>query len=162
MHICVAQPWLVEIFNTLWPSDAIWRWRSWSTLVQVMTCCLTAPSHYLNQIWLIIRKVSWHSSEGKFTAGTSAINHCNWHEKNSFEISLKSPRPQWVNKNKNVKHNKTVCIFMIDIVKVSKDFVLFCSILLTYNLKLYSFKVVGAERMVICYLKYASELLMQP
>ena len=24
---------------------------SWSTLVQVMACCLTAPSHYLNQMW---------------------------------------------------------------------------------------------------------------
>ena len=35
--------------NSLGPSDAIWRWRSWSTLVQVMACCPTAPSHYLNQ-----------------------------------------------------------------------------------------------------------------
>ena len=49
--------------NSLGPSDAIWRWRSWSTLVQVMACCLTAPSHYLNQCWLIISKVLWHSSE---------------------------------------------------------------------------------------------------
>ena len=39
---------------SLWPSDAIWRHGSWSTLVQVMVCCLTAPSHYLNQCWLII------------------------------------------------------------------------------------------------------------
>ena len=28
--------------NSLWPSDAIWRQRSESTLVQPMTCCLTA------------------------------------------------------------------------------------------------------------------------
>ena len=49
--------------NSLGHSDAIWRWRSWSTLVQVMACCLTAPSHYLNQCWLIISKVQWHSSE---------------------------------------------------------------------------------------------------
>ena len=28
-----------------------------------MACCLTAPSHYLNQWWLIISKVQWHSSE---------------------------------------------------------------------------------------------------
>ena len=48
---------------SLGPSDAIWRWRFWSTLVPVMTCCLTAPSHYLHQCWLIIRKVLWHSSE---------------------------------------------------------------------------------------------------
>ena len=27
-----------------------------------MACCLTAPSHYVNQHWLIIRLVLWHSS----------------------------------------------------------------------------------------------------
>ena len=42
--------------NSLRPSDAIWRHRSGSTLVQVMACCLTALSHYLNQCWLIISK----------------------------------------------------------------------------------------------------------
>ena len=56
--------------NSLWPSDAIWRHRSWSTLAQVMTCCLTAPSHYLNHCWLVISKVKWHSSKGKFTRDT--------------------------------------------------------------------------------------------
>ena len=50
--------------NSLWPRDAIWRQRSESTLAQVMACCLTAPSHYLNQCWLIITKVQWHSSDG--------------------------------------------------------------------------------------------------
>ena len=45
------------LFNSLWASDAIWRHRSESTLAQVMACCLTAPSHYLNQCWLIISKV---------------------------------------------------------------------------------------------------------
>ena len=30
---------------------------SGSTLAQVVACCLTAPSHYLNQCWLIIRDV---------------------------------------------------------------------------------------------------------
>ena len=43
--------------NTLRPSDAICRHRSGSTLVQVMACYLTAPSHYLNQCWLTISKV---------------------------------------------------------------------------------------------------------
>ena len=45
--------------NSLWPSDAIWRQRSGTTLAQVMDCCLTAASHYLNQCWLIIKKVLW-------------------------------------------------------------------------------------------------------
>ena len=61
--------------NSLWPSDAIWRHRSGSTLAQVMACCLTAPSDYLNQCWLIISKVHWHSSEGNFAKDTSATNH---------------------------------------------------------------------------------------
>ena len=34
-----------------------WQHRSGSTLAQVMACCLTAASHYLNQCWLIISKV---------------------------------------------------------------------------------------------------------
>ena len=40
--------WSCWQFNSLGPSDAIWRQRSGSTLVHVMACCLTAPSHYLN------------------------------------------------------------------------------------------------------------------
>ena len=43
--------------NSLGPGDAIWRQRSGSTLAQAMACCLTAPSHYLNQCWLIISGV---------------------------------------------------------------------------------------------------------
>ena len=50
--------------NSLWPRNAIRRHRSGSTLAQVMACCLTAPSHYLNQCWLIISKVPWHSPAG--------------------------------------------------------------------------------------------------
>ena len=47
--------------NSLWPSDAVWRQRSGSTFAQVMACCLTAPSHYLYQWWLIISEVQRHS-----------------------------------------------------------------------------------------------------
>ena len=49
--------------NSLRPSDAIWRHGTGSTLAQVMACCLAAPSHYLNQCWLIISRVLWHSSD---------------------------------------------------------------------------------------------------
>ena len=45
--------------KSLRPGDAIWRQRTGSTLAEVMACCLTAPSHYLNQCWLIISKVLW-------------------------------------------------------------------------------------------------------
>ena len=50
-----------QCFNPLWPSDTIWHQRSWSTLVELMTYCLTAPSHYLHQCWLTISKILHHS-----------------------------------------------------------------------------------------------------
>ena len=70
-----------ERVNSLWPSDVICRQGSRSTLAQVMACCLTAPSHYLNQYWLMISEVLWHSADKKFTENTSDIYH--WNE---FEI----------------------------------------------------------------------------
>ena len=48
-----------QVFNSFWPSDPIWRQRSGSTLVQVMACCLTAPSQYLNQCGLIWSSVKF-------------------------------------------------------------------------------------------------------
>ena len=53
--------------NPLCPSDVIWRQGSRSTLAQVMACCLTATSHYLNQCWLMISEGLWHSSDSNFT-----------------------------------------------------------------------------------------------
>ena len=44
---------------------------------RLMARCLTAPSHYLKQCWLVISKTEWHSSEGNFTRDTSAISHYN-------------------------------------------------------------------------------------
>ena len=58
-----------------------------------MARCLTAPSHYLYQCWLIISKVHWHSHEGNFTRDTSAINKLKNYLSKS---SLKSHRDQWV------------------------------------------------------------------
>ena len=43
--------------NSLAPSDAIWEYGTWSILVQVMACWLTAPSHYMDQYWVIISGV---------------------------------------------------------------------------------------------------------
>ena len=50
--------------NSLWHSDAIWGQISGSILDQVMACRLMARSHYLNQCWLFLSKIPWHSSEG--------------------------------------------------------------------------------------------------
>ena len=42
----------------------------------VMACCLTAPSHYLNQCWLIFSKVQWHSVEfNNLTTHSLPFNH---------------------------------------------------------------------------------------
>ena len=38
-----------------------------------MACCLTAPSHYLNQCWLIISEVIWHSPENNFAVWMSKL-----------------------------------------------------------------------------------------
>ena len=58
--------WLPFCFscNSLWPGSTIWWHGTRSTLAQVMAWCLTAPSHYLNQCWLITGEVPWHSSQG--------------------------------------------------------------------------------------------------
>ena len=53
----------------------IWHYKTWSVLVQITACCLMAPSHYLNQCWLIISKVQCHSSGVDFPKDTWAINH---------------------------------------------------------------------------------------
>ena len=57
----------IKALNSLWPSDTIWWYSSGSTLAQVMACCLMAPSHYLNQCWLLIREVLWHTHVKNFT-----------------------------------------------------------------------------------------------
>ena len=64
----------VRMINSLRPSDTICGHRAGSTLAQVMACCLTAPSHYLNQYWLIvIPKIFWHSCDGNFTVNVPDI-----------------------------------------------------------------------------------------
>ena len=42
------------IFNSLWLRDDIYRHTFVSISVQVTACCLTPPSHYINQCWLAI------------------------------------------------------------------------------------------------------------
>ena len=44
---------IVLWFNSSRPDDIIWHHGFWQALVQVMACCLTAPSHNLNQSWCI-------------------------------------------------------------------------------------------------------------
>ena len=69
---------------------------SGSILAQVMTCCLMAPSHYLNQYWLVISKVLWHSSEGNFTGNTWDIYRWYEFENYQFKITAAFRRDKWV------------------------------------------------------------------
>ena len=92
------------LFNWLGPNDAIWQQGSGSTWTQVMACCLTAPSHYLNQCWLIIRKVQWYSSEDNFTSDISAINHWNKLENYLYKIHWNLPGGQWVKAPYGIKN----------------------------------------------------------
>ena len=80
-------------FNSLATSDAIWRHRIWSTLFQVMACCLTAPSHYLNQCWLIIECVPWHSPVSNITKSAHEFN-----PSHAFRDYTTSFSGQWVNR----------------------------------------------------------------
>ena len=67
---CLLQ--VQSLLCILWPSDAIWWYRSGSTLAQVMAYCPTTPNHYLDQCWLLISKVLWYSPEINFTASVHA------------------------------------------------------------------------------------------
>ena len=92
----------IMVLNSLWPSEAIWWQRSGSTLAQVMACCLTAPSHYPNQCWLIrmiiISKVPWKISEGIIITRSEDTSQQNKISSCIFKIASRSPRDQWVNR----------------------------------------------------------------
>ena len=51
--------WALKGLNLLWPSDAMWCQTSWSTVVQVMVCNHQAPSHHMEQCWLVEKVESW-------------------------------------------------------------------------------------------------------
>ena len=62
------------VVNSLWPSDAIQWHRLWSTLAKVKAWCPMRQSHYLNQCWLTLKGVLWHSSESNFTRSAHELN----------------------------------------------------------------------------------------
>ena len=86
-----------DLLNSLGPGDTIWWHKSGSTLARVMACCLTAPSHYLNQCWLIISEVQRHSPGRNFMRDVPTIIRWNELENHLTKSFLKSSRGQWVN-----------------------------------------------------------------
>ena len=63
--------------SLLRPSNFMCCHGFWSTLVQVMTCCLMTPSHYLDQYWLIAKEVLLHSHTGDFTGHAQNVSNSN-------------------------------------------------------------------------------------
>ena len=53
MSIISREIWALNII-AFWFIDATKRRRSWATLVEVMACCLPAPSINLNQYWAVM------------------------------------------------------------------------------------------------------------
>ena len=88
--------------------DVIWWHRSGSSLDQVMACCLMAPSHHLNQCWLIISVSHWYLAEGNFTDIS-----CVWKLDYIIENTATSPRGQQVKSTTNYNQVTVCCHQMI-------------------------------------------------
>ena len=71
--------------------DIIW------TLDQARVCCLEAPSHYLNQCWLLIIGALQNSPKSNFMVKAQSTILYKKFEKYIFEITVISPRDQWFN-----------------------------------------------------------------
>ena len=67
-----------------------------------MACCLMSPSQYLNQWWLIITGILWHSHESNFIKIAHEL-------KIHFEIITTSPRSQQV---KSLRLSKLLWFYM--------------------------------------------------
>ena len=74
-----------------WPSDPTWWQRSGSPLAQAMACCLTAPSHHMNQCWHLIGDILWHSLVSNLTA--SGLTTILYNEFGSYNFKITAPFP---------------------------------------------------------------------
>ena len=84
----------------LTPFGLVIQWqRSGSTLPQVRAWCWSATSHYLNQCWLTIKGVLWHSHESNFTRSAHDLNPKHVFIDYMSQITTTSPRGQWVRKH---------------------------------------------------------------
>ena len=109
---------VISCLNSLWLGDALCWHRSGSTSAQVMACCLTAPSHYLNQCWLIIGEVKWQSPEGNIISYTSAIN--------CLILCVKISSPFWPHLASSAffsRHTTSTAVFFLSLVPVSAELV---------------------------------------
>ena len=82
--------WILDSFNSLWPSWCLMAIYMWVRLVQIMACCLVAPSHFLNQYWFVISRILHHPPKGSSTGNTHENNHGNACENCTFIIKATS------------------------------------------------------------------------
>ena len=73
-YISISKPPSRASINSLWPSDSIHVYgnKDLGNIGQVMACCLMAPSHYLDQCWLLISEDPWYSPKSNFNFSASA------------------------------------------------------------------------------------------
>ena len=82
--------------NSFWSNGAVWHHRTWSTLLHVMVCCLMTPRHYLNQCWLTISYILWHSFQGNGDFNTHDINPQVVFELYAFKLTATSSRDELI------------------------------------------------------------------
>ena len=95
--VCDARLYIPSLVKPMWPIDTIWWHRCRSSLAHVMACWQLAPSHYLNQCWLIISEVLWHSPEGNFIGNYQDIYSRYEFENYLFTITATSPKGPCIN-----------------------------------------------------------------
>ena len=83
--------------------------KAGSTLDQVMACCLTAPSHYLNQCWIIICDVLMHLHQSIHTERQATILY-NRFENYTFRITATSPKAQWLKMRPSPQWVKSILV----------------------------------------------------
>ena len=94
----LRQPWPFGLAN----DHIVAQWCHMVTAVWVNTgsgnsLLCDGQSRYLNQCWLIINKIQWHSSEGNFTRDNSVISDWNYLENYLSKISFQYLRGQKIN-----------------------------------------------------------------
>ena len=83
--------------------DAIWRQKYFTTMAQIMACCLTAPGHYLNHWSLDITNIH--------PTAMLENKHKIWGQKGSFMIKvLNILCGQWVNGPRPLSSVMDVCL----------------------------------------------------
>ena len=75
-EMCIWHTVYLINFNSLWLMMPYGIMELKSALVRVMAWCLTAPSHYPNQCWLIISSALHHSHHVNNTGNAHESNHC--------------------------------------------------------------------------------------